>query len=413
MHRTTARDRLILFVIILLPALLLFAETLSFGFMSDDFYLVHRVSDEGFFSGWGGSAGTALFRPVTVFSYLTDHLLWGLNAVGYHLTNVLWHLVNSLLVVILANNLLKRTDAAISAGFVFLLLACHSESVSWVSGRTDLIATAFCLASILLFLRGSWWSLPAFLIGVMAKESVIIAPLLWASFLVEGTRRNKKAVTLVVTGVTVSAVFILVRVLCSNDFASDLNSVGAGGFTFPGALENLIRYSFRVLIPPLPLSLRCHVLGSPLIVVIFLSFVLLFMWLPRRKKIQGHRMLFILAGCFVVSLLPVISMKVSLFDSQSERFLYLPGVFAVIALVEWAFIVFSNRTALVILLVFGLLQGVFLYRSNRNWKTAGEICETIALEVYRNGMRSVEIPDNYNGAYVFRNGLSEAISMLR
>ncbi len=39
---------------ILVIAAVLLAETLSFGFMSDDFVLVHRIRTEGFFTSWGG-----------------------------------------------------------------------------------------------------------------------------------------------------------------------------------------------------------------------------------------------------------------------------------------------------------------------------------------------------------------------
>jgi hypothetical protein len=395
-------------VIVLLAALLLFAETFSFGFMSDDFYLVHRVRNEGFFFGWGGENGDAFFRPLTALSYLTDNLLWGLNPSGYHLTNVLWHLICTVLVFLLTKNILKRTDAALSAGFVFLLLACHSESVSWVSGRTDLIATAFCLGSILLFLRGSWWAVPLFAAGLMAKESVAITPLLWGLFYSQN--RNRGNGLLIAFGFAVPVIYATARFLFSESFPS-----WGGDFSFPGLIENSVRYMFRVFIPSLPHVLRPFVLHFPAAVLLFVAVIASALWffIRRSGRKKEENLFLILAGCFFVSLLPVILMKVSLFDSQSERFLYLPGVFAVIALCQWAYSVFSRRTAFITLLAFSVLQGAFLYRSNRNWKTAGEMCSSIALEISQSGPGSVEIPDNYNGAYVFRNGLSESILMLR
>ncbi len=141
-------------------ALALLVETLFFGFMSDDFVLVHRVVSEGYFTSWGGDTGDAFFRPVTVVSYFTDNLIWGLRPFGYHLTNLFWHIGCSILVCLLSLRLFSCRRKAVLAGFVFLLLGSHSESVSWVSGRTDLIAAAFGLASTVLFLRGSFLSLP-------------------------------------------------------------------------------------------------------------------------------------------------------------------------------------------------------------------------------------------------------------
>jgi hypothetical protein len=122
-----------------------------------------------------------------------------------------------------------------------------------------------------------------------------------------------------------------------------------------------------------------------------------------RGKDLHRKTITVLLGSFFVSLLPVIFMSVSLFDSRSERFLYLPGVFAVLAIVQWSFTVFSRRNAIVFLAAFSLFQGTFLYMSNRNWKTAGALCESIVLQ------GRDDRPESYNGAYVFRNGYEEAV----
>ncbi len=172
---------------------------------------------------------------------------------------------------------------------------------------------------------------------------------------------------------------------------------------------NLLRYLLRVFIPPLPGSLRPFLEGHlyliPLLTGVFI--VCLLYPLYRRSREDFREMLRYMA-MFLVSLLPVVFMSVSLFDTRSERFLYLPGVFAVLALVKWAFSVFSLKRAAVLLLVFAVLQGAFLYRSNRNWKRAGEICR----EEISSGDCS-NAPDNYRGAYVFRNGCSEAMELFR
>ena len=144
---------------------------------------------------------------------------------------------------------------------------------------------------------------------------------------------------------------------------------------------------------------------------IILAIALLFAF---RNRMNKEKTFPILVGCFLISLIPVLFMKVSLFDTQSERFLYLPSVFAVIALVQWITSIVPQQKALIILLLFGCLQGIFLYRSNRNWKIAGEMCAAIVNDSLQNGISlSTPPPDNYRGAYVFRNGLDEAISLFQ
>ncbi len=107
-------------------------------------------------------------------------------------------------------------------------------------------------------------------------------------------------------------------------------------------------------------------------------------------------------------------MKVSFFDSRSERFLYFPGVFAVILLVRWAFAVLTEKKALVLLIIVTVVQAAGLQSSLLNWKRAGEMCDDITRELAEldpEAVTLVNIPDSYNGAYVFRNGLNEAVSM--
>lgn len=67
-------------------------------------------------------------------------MLWNKNSVGYHLSNLLWHLFSSLMVFFIACDLFSNRLKAFLSGMLFLILACHTESVSWVAGRTNLIA---------------------------------------------------------------------------------------------------------------------------------------------------------------------------------------------------------------------------------------------------------------------------------
>ncbi len=261
----TDRVRPLLVCFLLAPALLLLAETLSYGFMSDDFHLVYRIETEGFFCAWGGEGGDMYVRPLTVLTYFTDNMIYGLNPAGWHLTNVLWHLACSLLVFLLARVLLKDRTAAFSAAYLFLLLACHSESVAWVSGRTDLLATAFCLGSILAFLRKSPWALFLFAAGLLAKESVLITPLLWFVLVVKTPDWDFRAKRLFVISLVVVLVYTAARIVVSGGVPS-----GAGEVSFSVAAESIARYMFRVFVPPLSEAARPFLARNPLALPLFL-----------------------------------------------------------------------------------------------------------------------------------------------
>jgi hypothetical protein len=89
------------------------------------------------------------WHPLTMLSHMLDCELFGLNAGAHHLTNVLFHTANAVLLLIL---LLRLTGALWPSAFVAALFAWHPlhvESVAWISERKDVFSTFFELLSLL------------------------------------------------------------------------------------------------------------------------------------------------------------------------------------------------------------------------------------------------------------------------
>ncbi|HRY30360.1 MAG TPA: tetratricopeptide repeat protein [Elusimicrobiota bacterium] len=106
------------------------------------------------------------YMPVTWMSLGLDHVLWGMNPAGYHLTSLLLHAVNAGLFYFLALRLLGPADGGeppgaaplrfFAAGFSALFFSLHPlrvESVAWVTERRDVVSGLFCLVSLLFYLR--------------------------------------------------------------------------------------------------------------------------------------------------------------------------------------------------------------------------------------------------------------------
>jgi hypothetical protein len=145
------------------------------------------------------------FRPHVKWSYLVDYLIFGQLAVGYMITNLMIHFVNSLLLYWLLRRKLQRPLVAALATTAFALSPLHSEGVLWGAGRPDTILPIFFLAAILLLDR--WCERQttslavAFtavaLVGIGAKESWIVfpfiatayPPLVWRARVVATVRR--------------------------------------------------------------------------------------------------------------------------------------------------------------------------------------------------------------------------------
>ena len=93
-----------------------------------------------------------------------DYSVWGMRPTGYHLTNVLLHAANAVLVYLLALRLFRlaeRTRAAASAPrgsgrrhrAGFALHPLRVESVAWVTERRDVLSLLFYLSTVLAYLR--------------------------------------------------------------------------------------------------------------------------------------------------------------------------------------------------------------------------------------------------------------------
>ena len=145
------------FCILTLLTLLGYSNTLSNEFACDD--ITHIVSNIKVIANFPIysfllepiSPGN-LYRPLVQISYAVTHQLFGLNSFIFHLTNIIAHLLCSLLVYKLFLIITTKKRALISASF-FVLLPIHSEVIANISGRYELFSAFFSLTAILIFFK--------------------------------------------------------------------------------------------------------------------------------------------------------------------------------------------------------------------------------------------------------------------
>ena len=169
-------------------AVLAFGTMFQNGFVWDDAtYLVKNATIQRLWPPaylWGCPGPGAPWlgqRPVTALSFALDYALWKGSPAGFHLTNLLLHLLCTLGVVLLAKSLLKNRTAALAAGVLFAVHPGHGEAVVAFLGRSDLLAAGFVLLSALLYLKSRegrrttlhWLSAGSFLLGLFSKETAL------------------------------------------------------------------------------------------------------------------------------------------------------------------------------------------------------------------------------------------------
>ncbi len=190
-----------------------FSPAISGYFHADDwFHLLTPVNAQWWstFAGdWftGEAFQGGLYRPLIRLSIVIDKALFGLNAWGYHLTNILFHLINVVLVLFICRALFPKKENRnfwYLTALLFGLFPFHHQAVYWISGRTDVIAATFCLASILCALqfrrkeKSSFlvYSFLLYVLALLTKEIAIsLTPILILIFILIRPEENDSSGT--------------------------------------------------------------------------------------------------------------------------------------------------------------------------------------------------------------------------
>ena len=128
------------------------------------------------------------YWPLVYTTFWLEHKLWGFDPTGYHIVNVLLHLMNTLLLWHLLRRLVVPGAWVVAA--VFAVHPLHVESVAWVIERKDVLSGLFYLAAVLAWLRfveqpnsrRYAWSLVLYAASLLSKSIVVTLPvalLIW------------------------------------------------------------------------------------------------------------------------------------------------------------------------------------------------------------------------------------------
>jgi hypothetical protein len=126
----------------------------------------------------------SMWHPMTWLSHMLDYQFYGLNPKGHHLTNLLFHIANTLLLFLV---LLRMTGALWQSCFVAALFAFHPlnvESVAWVAERKNVLSTFFWLLTMWAYVHYvekpgvKRYGLVAlfFALGLMSKPMLVTLP---------------------------------------------------------------------------------------------------------------------------------------------------------------------------------------------------------------------------------------------
>src|SRR3989338_10113375 len=146
--------RLVLSAIIILATFLVYIPAMRGDFIwNDDTFLTNNPlihAPYGLYYFWFSTKPPDYF-PLVSTSLWLEWRLWGMNATGYHITNVLLHAISSILVWLVLTRL--KIQGAWLAGLIFAIHPVNVVSVAWIIERKNTLPMVFYLLTILVYLK--------------------------------------------------------------------------------------------------------------------------------------------------------------------------------------------------------------------------------------------------------------------
>ena len=215
-----------------------YAPALRNDFVWDDTALVlrdplirsWRLIPEGFRHFlFTDATASDFYRPIQRLTYTFDYALFVFRPAGYHLSNIVFHALTALALLLLGRELLslfgveesKRNRIAFLAALAWAIHPLHSSAVVYVAGRADPLAAFFGFFGLYLGIRSfdassrrRWFLLgiagSCLLLSALSKETGIVFLLLWFALLLL-KRKWKEFVPVTVTAVLVISIYLSLR----------------------------------------------------------------------------------------------------------------------------------------------------------------------------------------------------------
>jgi len=447
-------NTLIVLALILAATIYSYHAVLGNFFHGDDFVHLSWLSEaiknpdmiwRNFYSAWLDISTARFYRPLISLFMVSDYLLWHGNGTGFHVTNLVCHLINTILIwrIILdlpgislvqseatGANSHQRQIWALSSAALFALYPLHPEAVSWITGRVDTIVTMFCLASFFCFRRWQLkrrhaWLITSFLsmiFALLSKEMAVVMPALFTLFEViysinlrssnnDVSNNDVKIASKSIWRCFYSALsktalfwlilagYIIVRRLALGTFIGGYDD---SLFAIPSKsvfIKNWLHSVGLTLVP-----MNKNIFGAHSLLKIALKIVWIALLIASaisgtralRMQSEQRRHVLFLFGWLILSLLPIFKLFNIADDLQGSRLVYFGSV-PLSALICFGFAYLPTTltnndsrwqlklkiTGITLLSLILSISALMLIANNLAWQQAGEMSQAVVKELDR------------------------------
>jgi len=430
--------------IFIVAGLLLFAPSVSIAFLSDDYYALIVFQQKGLKLFYNLHDRT--FIPFTLFLMGVIHQIFGASAAAFRIFSIILHALNAYLIyrLLMRIFMIKGIHSkqifltAFLGGMFFLAFPFHAEPIVWIAATAYPLCVLLCLAAVHCYISyrtiGKNFlliiSVIAFFLALLSKEFAVVLPLIIAMFElflfrgnIEYKIRFRKMSFSIILFIGVLLLYLLFRRLAAGEWIGLYGSVVHTQINAEILAKTLAAYFanfvllFRYwqLVPGSFINNHTSLLliGGAVITITGLIILLI-----RSRNTAKHSSLYLLLMSAFIALVPVLNLETGfLTQIQSERYGYFSAVFFCPAIAVLLTLIFKNKFWRVIFSVLILGLYILLLQMNiHKFRNAGALadkvlCGAATLEQTNEHTVLLNVPDTYDGVYVFRNGLAEALQL--
>ena len=397
-NSSSQRQKLIAYVVLTVVTIAIFWQVNQFDFinMDDNIYVTNNshvqagITLEGVI--WAFTTTYAEFwHPLTWISLMLDYQLYGLNPGGFHLTNVILHILSTLLLFRLFN---RMTGTVWESAFVSAFFALHPlrvESVAWVSERKDVLSVFFWMLTLCLYVYytrkpviGRYLLvLFCFICGLMSKPMVVTLPVVmilldyWPLGRFESHKGNvillqfKEKFSFFI----LSAVFSIITLYAQYNPATEIIPLS---YRLTNALNSLVIYLGQILMPydlvflfSIPKQINILQTLTAFIFTVAISNIVI-------VNVKRFPYLFVGWIWYIITILPILGITHIGIHWRHDLYTYLPSI-GIAVMMTWGItsLVKSEKKRKFILFPVGI--AVLTIMALLAWKQCGHWRDSISL----------------------------------
>ncbi|MBP6659784.1 MAG: hypothetical protein KA174_03835 [Chitinophagales bacterium] len=377
----------------------------------------------------------------SIITYLM-YKIFGFHWFGWHVVFSLLHSLNGLLLFVFLKNILPikfPKYVAFIATLLFLISPFQSEVIAW-GILIYLLVVAFLLSGLLFLIKYFEKNKHIYLIGfhlsffasLLCFELPVVFPFIYLVFVVLVLPRYSKF------SIRESLLFYLKKILIYNlgiilfyfiltklTFGKWMMHYGSSVITNANMMtlfDNFLKYQLKFIVfyRYLPDKI-IHILNTPsvhfkliYIIVVFLVSLIVYVLYKKQYKYFSVKLLFFLVISYVLMLIPFLNLDTSfVFEIQSDRYGYIASLFFYPIITIFLFKILNKYLFALFAMAETIICVVLLIHATHAWHRSGDLALSLVKQfpVQPNQKAFIlNLPDNYKGAYTFRNCFNEYLT---